>query len=129
MPQTVTRVSEYMTREIRTIRADATLREAGVRMEEDRIACLFVGDRARYVGTITEAMLARAVVVAGLDAATTPVHRCMNPTMVSIDNRAPMVEAVRMMKDRGVRHLAVTQDETVVGVLSVSDLLRYYSGV
>lgn len=129
MPQTVTRVSEYMTREIRTIRPDATLREAGMRMEEDRIACLFVDDGARYVGTITEAMLSRAVVVSGLDAATTPVHRGMNPTMVSIDYRAPMVEAVKVMKDRGVRHLAVTQDETIVGVLSVSDLLRYYSGV
>jgi CBS domain-containing protein len=53
----------------------------------------------------------------------------MDKTIVSIDNQAPMVEAVRLMKDRGVRHLAVTEDGTVVGVLSVSDLLRYYSGV
>lgn len=129
VPQTATRVYEYMTREIRSISANLTLRDAGVRMDENKIACLFVGDQQRFVGTLTEAMLSRAVVVQGLDPATTPVTRCMDDTIVSIDNQAPMVEAVRLMKDRGVRHLAVTEDGAIVGVLSVSDLLRYYSGV
>jgi CBS domain-containing protein len=129
VPQAATQVSEYMTREIRSIRADATLRDAGARMEEYMVACLFVGDPKHYVGTITEAMLSRAAVVQGFDPVTTPVRRCMNETVVSIDSREPIVEAVKLMKDRGVRHLAVTEDETIVGVLSVSDLLRYYSGV
>jgi CBS domain-containing protein len=53
----------------------------------------------------------------------------MSDAIVSIDKQEPMVEAVRLMKDRGVRHLAVTEEGTIVGVLSVSDLLRYYSGV
>jgi CBS domain-containing protein len=33
------------------------------------------------------------------------------------------------MKDKGTRHLAVTDGEDVVGVISVSNILRYYSGV
>lgn len=123
------KVSEYTTRQIRSIRADATLRDAGKRMEEYNVACLFVGDPGRYVGTITDAMLSRAVVLQGLDPATTPVRRCMDGLIVSIDSHAPIVDAVKRMKDRGIRHLAVTEDETIVGVLSVSDLLRYYSGV
>jgi CBS domain-containing protein len=129
VPQITTRVAEYMTREIRSIPANATLRDAGVRMEENKIACLFVGDQQRYVGTLTDAMLSRAVVVRGLDPAITPVKRCMDDAIVSIDNQEPMVEAVKLMKDRGVRHLAVTDGDAIVGVLSVSDLLRYYSGV
>lgn len=129
VPQITTRVAEYMTREIRSIPANSTLRDAGVCMEENRIACLFVGDQQRYVGTLTDAMLSRAVVVRGLDPAITPVKRCMDDAIVSIDNQEPMVEAVKLMKDRGVRHLAVTDGDAIVGVLSVSDLLRYYSGV
>jgi len=128
-PQAAAKVAEYMTREIQSIRANATLRDAGERMEEYKVACLFVEDQKRYVGTITEAMLSRAVVIEGLDPATTLVKRCMNKTIVAIENREPIVEAVKLMKDHGVRHLAVTEDETMVGVLSVSDLLRYYSGV
>ncbi len=129
LPQAVTRVSEYMTREIQSIRADETLREAGQRMEQGKIGALFVDDHQRRVGTITEAMLSRAVVVQGLDPATTPVKRCMNGTIVSISSHEPMVEAVKLMKDHGIRHLAVVEDGTIVGILSVSDLLRYYSGV
>ncbi len=123
------RVSEYATRQIRGIRADATLRDAGKQMDEYKVACLFVGDPGRYVGTITEAMLSRAVVLQGLDPTTTPVKRCMDGMIVSIDGYAPIVDAVKRMKDRGIRHLAVTEDDAIVGVLSVSDLLRYYSGV
>jgi CBS domain-containing protein len=129
VPQAATRVSEYMTREIRSISAGSTLKDAGECMERHRIGFLFVDDRERHVGTISEAMLSRATVVQGLDAATTPVTRCMDETIVSIDAHEPIVEAVKLMKDRAVRHLAVTEDEAIVGVLSVSDLLRYYSGV
>lgn len=129
VPHAATKVAEYTTRQIRSIRPDATLRDAGKRMEEYKIACLFVGDPGRYLGTITDAMLSRAVVLQGLDPATTPVKRGMDSLIVSIDAHAPIVNAVKLMKDRGIRHLAVTEDETIVGVLSVSDLLRYYSGV
>lgn len=129
VPQAATKVAEYTTRQIRSIRVDATLRDAGKRMEEYRVACLFVGGPGRYLGTITDAILSRAVVLQGLDPATTPVKRCMDGMIVSIDSHAPIAEAVQMMKDRAIRHLAVTEDETIVGVLSVSDLLRYYSGV
>ncbi|MFZ5875017.1 MAG: cyclic nucleotide-binding/CBS domain-containing protein [Nitrospirota bacterium] len=128
-PQVAARVSEYMTRSIQRIGATATLRNAGAHMDGNKIGCLFVEEQGRYVGTLTEAMLSRAVVAQGLDPATTPVKRCMDETIVSIDNQAPLVEAVKLMKDRGVRHLAVTEDGAIVGVLSVSDLLRYYSGV
>ena len=128
-PQAATQVSEYMTREIRSIHAGATLKDAGQCMEQYKIGFLFVDDDKRYVGTITEAMLSRAVVAQGLDAATTPVNRCMDESIISIDNHEPIVEAVKLMKDHGIRHLAVAEEETIVGVLSVSDLLRYYSGV
>ena len=30
---------------------------------------------------------------------------------------------------KGIRHLAVTENTTIVGILSVADLVRYYSGV
>jgi CBS domain-containing protein len=129
VPQAAVQVSEYMTRQIRSIRPDATLRDAGERMEHYRVACLFVEEHKRYVGTITDTMLSRAVVVQGLDPAATPVKRCADETIVSIESHEPMVEAVKLMKDHGVRHLAVARGETIVGVLSVSDLLRYYSGV
>ena len=37
-----------------------------------------------------------------------------------------MVQASDLMAERGIRHLAVTENEKIVGMLSVRDLLRYF---
>jgi signal-transduction protein with cAMP-binding, CBS, and nucleotidyltransferase domain len=37
--------------------------------------------------------------------------------------------AVRMVKELAIRHLAVTQNGQFIGIISLSNILRYYSGV
>lgn len=49
-----TRVSEYMTEEVRSVRRDATLNEAGTLLPTYTIGRLFVDDDRRDVGVITE---------------------------------------------------------------------------
>jgi signal-transduction protein with cAMP-binding, CBS, and nucleotidyltransferase domain len=85
-------------------------------------------DKQAYVGFITDSDLARAVVARGVDPAT-GVNVYMRRPVVSIAGDRPIIEAVRMMKDQATRHLAVTQDGSIIGVISVSNILRYYSGV
>jgi len=53
----------------------------------------------------------------------------MREPIITIERNDPMVEAVRLMKEKATRHLAVEERETIVGVISASDILRYYSGV
>jgi len=122
-------VAEHMTSEIRSVPLDTTLKEAGRRMQEWRIGSLLVADDRYYVGVITDTDLARDVVARGLDASSTPVKACMRKPPVTIEGSQPIIEAVRLMKDKATRHLAVTQDGTIVGLISVSNILRYYSGV
>src|SRR2546422_6500209 len=78
---------------------------------------------------ITDTDLARDVVARGLDPSSTPVKACMRKPPITIEGSQPIIEAVRLMKDKATRHLAVTQDGTIVGLISVSNILRYYSGV
>jgi signal-transduction protein with cAMP-binding, CBS, and nucleotidyltransferase domain len=73
--------------------------------------------------------LTSEVVASGTDATTTTVKTCMREPLVTIETSDPIVEAVRLMKEKGTRHLAVTESGRIVGVVSVSDVLRYYSGV
>jgi CBS domain-containing protein len=122
-------VAEYMTPEIRSVHVDVTLKEAGRRMQEWRIGSLLVADGRYYVGVITDTDLARDVVARGLDPSSTPVKACMRKPPITIEGSQPIIEAVRLMKDKATRHLAVTQDGTIVGLISVSNILRYYSGV
>jgi CBS domain-containing protein len=122
-------VAEYMTQEVRSVRWDATLKDAGKLLHKYKIGLLFVDDDKRYVGVISESGLSRNAVAKGLDPNTTLVKAVMSRKIVSIEDNEPIIEAVKLMKEHGIRHLAVTENETVVGIISISDIVRYYSGV
>lgn len=122
-------VAEHMSFEIRNVSQDASLRDAGQLMQQWKLGSLLVTDRQSYVGFITDSILAREVVAKGLDPNTTLVKSCMRSPLVAIDGEKSILDAVRLMKDQATRHLAVTQDGAIIGVISVSNILRYYSGV
>jgi signal-transduction protein with cAMP-binding, CBS, and nucleotidyltransferase domain len=122
-------VAEHMSPEIRTIPQVATLREAGRLMQQWKTGSLLVTDNQAYVGLITDSVLARDVVANGLDPGATTVKICMRTPLVAIKGDRPLIDAVRLMKEQATRHLAVQQDGEIIGVISVSNILRYYSGV
>lgn len=121
-------VAHHMTPEPRSVHVDLSLRDAGWRMQEWKVGSLLVTDDRAYVGIVTDSDLAREVVARGVDPAATPVKACMRPP-VTIESDRPILAAVRLMKDHGTRHLAVVDRGEVIGIISVSNVLRYYSGV
>jgi len=122
-------VAEHMSPDLRSVPHTATLREAGRLMQKWKTGSLLVTDSQTYVGFITDSALARDVVANGLDANTTSVQACVRKPLVAIRGDRPLIEAVRLMKEQATRHLAVAQDDEIIGVISVSNILRYYSGV
>ena len=122
-------VAEHMSADLRSVPHTATLREAGQLMQKWKTGSLLVTDKQTYVGFITDSALARDVVANGLDPNTTAVKTCVRTPLVSIHGDRPLIEAVRLMKEQATRHLAVAQDDQIIGVISVSNILRYYSGV
>ncbi len=122
-------VAEHMSPEIRSLSQDASLREAGQLMQKWKLGSLLLTDNQSYVGFITDSALAREVVANGVNPNSTAVKTCMRKPVVTIAGDRPIIDAVRMMKEQATRHLAVTQDGQIIGVISVSNILRYYSGV
>lgn len=128
-PQGPIQVAAYMSSEVRSIAATAMLKDAGRLLQKLKVGSLLVDDDRRYIGIITDTDLSRKAVARGLDPNSTPVKACMSRPVLTIEDDEAMESAVKMMKEHGVRHLAVTEDGTIIGILSVSDLLRYYSSV
>jgi CBS domain-containing protein len=122
-------VVEHMTSEIQSLSQEASLREAGQVMQKWKLGSLLLTDDQSYVGFITDSILAREVVANGVDANTTRAKTCMRKPVVAIPGDRPIIDAVRLMKEQATRHVAVTQDGQIIGVISVSNILRYYSGV
>jgi CBS domain-containing protein len=122
-------IAEHMSTEIRSVPQDASLQKAGQLMQQWKLGSLLVTNSHSYAGIITDSALTRDVVAKGLDPNVTLVKTCMRTPVVAIEGSRPIIDAVRMMKEQSTRHLAVTQDGAIIGVISVSNILRYYSGI
>lgn len=120
-------VADYMSNDVRSVHKDAPLKEAGRLLQKWKVGSLLVDDGSRYLGIITDTDLSRKAVAKGLDPNTTTVKSCMSKPVISIEDDEPLAMAIALMKKKAIRHIAVTEDGTIIGVLSVSDILRAYS--
>ena len=120
-------VEDYMSHEVHSIHHGSTIKEAGKMLQKYKVGSLIVDDGSRYVGIITDSDLSRRAVAKGLDPNTATVKTCMSKSLLTIEEDEPLSEAMSLMKKQGIRHVPVTADGTIIGVLSVSDLLRAFT--
>ena len=115
-----------MNREIRTIRPEATLSEAAALMRNSRVGALLVLSEGAYLGVVSESDLVRKAMAVGLSPDQTPVRSIMSSPLITIEIDRSAHEASDLMSEKGIRHLVITQDSQIVGIISVRDLLRYF---
>ncbi len=115
-----------MNRNIRTIHPDAMLIEAAMLMRDARVGAALVVSAGAYVGVVSEADLVRKAIAHGKDAACTSVRSVMSSPLITIEIDRSAHDASDLMAEHGIRHLPVTQDGQIVGMVSVRDLLRYF---
>lgn len=121
-------LGQLMTREISVISEEATLQEAAQRMQLQRIGSLLVERNGEYAGIITETDVVRAV-AEFQDVSQLKVHGLMSSPIISLDKKLSPQYARDLMADRRIRHLAITEEGQIVGVISVRDLLAYFKTV
>lgn len=115
-----------MSRQILAVGPDTTVIEVARTMQEKKVGALLVVEGARFVGIVSEADLVRRVMAVGGAVHQVRVSEVMGAPIVTIEIDRSAHEASDLMSERGVRHLAVTDDGKIVGMLSVRDLLRYF---
>jgi CBS domain-containing protein len=118
-----------MTKSPVNIHAGSSTMEAAMLMKRHKIGSVFVQRDNRIVGIITEPDIIRKVVGAERVPYYVPVEDIMSSPVIGIDARRPITEAADIMQQYGTRHLAVYSDGSVIGVLSVRDLLHSVSKV
>jgi CBS domain-containing protein len=119
-------VKDYMSHDVRSIHRGATIKQAGQLLLKHKVGSLIVDDGSRYIGIITDSDLTRRAVAKGLDPKTATVASCMSRSLITIEEDESLADAMSLMKKQSIRHLPVTADATIIGVLSVSDLLRAF---
>ena len=111
------------------IGGDATVLEAVQAMVEANVGALLItgSDENEVQGIFTERDYLRRVAVQGLGERETPVRDVMTSPVVVITPETEIEEAMALMTDRRIRHIPVVENETVVGMISIGDLVRKQS--
>jgi CBS domain-containing protein len=115
-----------MRRTLRTISPDATLLEAAKLMRDAKVGALLVHESGHYSGVVSESDLVRRGMAESCAAQETLVRAVMSSPLVSIDCASSAHEASEKMAEYGIRHLAISEDGRIVGIISVRDLLHYF---
>lgn len=115
-------------RQIVTIKAGASLREAAVLMRERHVGALVVTDSAqipRALGVVTDRDLAIEALARELDASAVCIGDIVSGSLVAVTGTATVQAAVNAMEQHGVRRLLVTDDDDgVIGFVSSDDLVE-----
>ncbi len=120
-------IGDYMTSPIMRIDAAATVQDAAILMEVNHIGSLIVEEYGDDVGILTEKDFAKKIVAKGLDPEKSLVTAIMTKPILTMDRYLPVEEANTFMYEKKIRHLAVTEEDKIIGILSMKDLVSFYS--
>ncbi|MBI3995305.1 MAG: CBS domain-containing protein [Nitrospirae bacterium] len=122
------KVKEVMAKSVFTVSKKTKIKETADLMKKSGIGSLLVKDGEEIVGIITETDIVHKVVAEGLSPQITGVDAVMSFPLMMIEADSEIEQAGREMVENGIRHLAVSQDGQVIGMISMRDLLRpFYS--
>lgn len=122
------KVKDIMTRNPVKIEAGKTVREAIHLMTETKLGSLMVCKGGEVVGILEESDIVRNVLEKDLNPYVTKVEKVMSIPFI-IDEEKSDDEASDMMNQHHVRHLAVSSNSKIAGIISMLDLIRpVYSG-
>ena len=110
--------------ELHAIGPDAPVLEAIKQMAQQRIGALLVMEGDRLVGILSERDYARKVVLQGRSSKDTPVRDIMTTQVVSVAPDDTCDQCMQLVTNRRIRHLPVLDGDTVVGVVSIGDLVK-----
>lgn len=122
--KTVQEILDEKGRDVRTIGPDSSVRDALTQMADRNIGALVVIEEERVVGVISERDFARKVIVEGQSSLETPVKDIMVREPRCVAPEQTLGVCMSLMTDKHVRHLPVLEGDSLVGVLSIGDLVN-----
>ncbi len=117
-------LSILMQKSIETIDSEVPVQQAAQRMDQKKIGALLVEQEGTFKGIVTERDIVTKVIAQEEDANTLTVKAVMNHPLIDIDINRTIHDASDLMAEKWIRHLPVTENHQIVGILSVRDLIR-----
>ena len=119
------KLGDFMTTPVSSIDVKATIQEAAHLMDTENASAILITENENHIGIITERDFTRKVVGAGLPLSTL-VSEIMSQPLYTLDHNNHILEAAEFMTDHNTRHITVTDQGKVVGIITVKNTFAYY---
>tara|TARA_B100001121_G_scaffold24872_1_gene19248 strand:+ start:4392 stop:4790 length:399 start_codon:yes stop_codon:yes gene_type:complete len=115
--------------DIFAVARNSSIEEACRIMDKNRIGALLVycsdsNDPQDLEGIVTERDIIELVARKGKESLKGDVNEIMSKNIISVTPQCNKMDALDLMMENQIRHLAVMDQEKLVGVLSMRDLIK-----
>jgi CBS domain-containing protein len=118
-------VKDIMAVNVVTMPLDASVFEVAKSMSDMDISSVIITDEERPIGIITEADIVRRVIVQDRDSKTTLASEIMSSPIIYVEPGTGLTDAMRVMAKSNIRRVAVLKNNSLAGIITSRDLLRW----
>jgi CBS domain-containing protein len=116
-------VRDIMSKGIRVVRPDTTVKEIVATMNKFDIGSIIVVQGSRPVGIITERDILRRQVEPCLAPEVLTARQIMTSPLITISETANIEEAAKLMTKKKAKRLPVMNNDRLVGIITYTDIV------
>jgi CBS domain-containing protein len=121
---TVNQILNAKGKNVYSVLSTTTVYEALKVMGEKNIGAILVIDGIDLKGILSERDYARKIVLKDKSSKETYVHEIMESNVFSVNLSNNIEDCMELMSTKRIRHLPVLEDGIVVGIISISDVVK-----
>jgi len=121
---TVNQILNAKGKNVYSVLSTTTVYEALKVMGEKNIGAILIIDNTDLKGILSERDYARKIVLKDKSSKETFVHEIMESNVFSVKLSDNLENCMELMSTKRIRHLPVLEDGIVVGIISISDVVK-----
>jgi CBS domain-containing protein len=115
-------VSDIMSKNLVSLSADDTVREAARQMRQANVGAIVVQKQGDVFGIVTDRDIVVRCLAHGSDCDDTPLSEICTEDVTTLRPDDEVDRAVTLMRDKAIRRIPIVKNGKAVGILSLGDL-------